>query len=1218
MPENKDKLIETLKRYFPERVFSKIERDPTKLKVEGERRWVTILFGDLSGFTALTEELKGPEEIVTVINRYFSRMLEIVDKYGGDLDKLVGDAIMVLFGAPVAHRDDPFRAVSAALDMIKAVSELGSVDTPDGRVDINMSIGINTGEVVALNMGSDNRMEYTVMGDVVNTTSRLEGIANPGEVIISESTYNEVKDEIECEKLEEVTLKGKKEPIQIYRALHYKVKEVEREEEFPFVDREEEKKFLLEYIEEVKKGKSGKVSVYGSYGIGKSRLCKEIIKGIEGVRTIHVKGREFIPNIPYFAIREWIRDEYGESPPDSLSIFLRELEEESDLKKKVESRWSEYLKGVLNVSSLVIWIEDWEHLDPLTGELFTKLEELERLLIIAESEEPIPEFTQFEIKPLEESQVRELSENILDYPVSEHLLKFISEKSEGNPYSLKLLLEWLVLNKLYDKVGSRLELKEDIDEERIPVGFSALLAERLDSFPEDLGNFIKNASVFGDRFNLDDYLYIYAEKEADIKETIENALDKGVFTKKGRELYFKVPPLREAAYNSILKDRKKELHKEIASHLEERFGDRANEWASVLAFHHKMGENPEKAVEYLMSAGDQERRYSDFNSAVSHYRESEAIYQELGDEEGIVKIIENLGVTYRRMGRFNKAKEEIERGIEIAEKIKSERIARLYGTLALILRDAGEYNESEKYFEKVIPILEEKSNKEMLAVTYQNLAGLYLTQSQYEKSLSQYEKALDLALRSDRLDVSADSKFSIGRIYYILGKADIAEKAFKESLEIRQHLKDKDGEARVLLNLGVLLLNSGKLKEAEESLKESLKVSEETGNIEYRGRASVNIGVIHAVRGELEQALSRFHEALGDFREIDSTPNLNEVLSNIAEIYELRAALNSSEKYYKEALEGAREIEDRWTESYIRIKLGRLQLWRGNFKVAIEEFNKARGMADEIGVSDLHFDALQFLARVNLRIGFIDKANEYLSRINPEEITNFEIKGRYLITKALIGEAKWELKEAMELGKELVELGIKSENPGITLDGFGTLLRLEILSNEEMDKIIEKTKEIISENAFIVRNLWIILSLGEYYIEIGEIERAALSVNYVLEKAREHDLRVISLKAYVLCGRIKEIKENEEEALKNFEYGAELLFQIAESLDDEQHGKYLKSHIDCLSSLLHHYYKKKNLMIIISLLKKIPEKLQLELLKERKDEDPSLTEEIIKNLKTIG
>lgn len=216
IPVNKDNLIKALKRYFPERVFDRIERDPTKLRVEGERRWVTVLFGDLSGFTALTEKLKDPEEIVTIINRYFSRMLEIVDKYGGDLDKLVGDAIMVLFGAPVAHRDDPCRAVSAAMDMTNAISELGSVDTPEGRVEINMSIGINTGGVVALNMGSDRRMEYTVMGDAVNTASRLEAIANPGEIIISESTYNEVKDEIECEKLKEVNVKGKKEPLQIY------------------------------------------------------------------------------------------------------------------------------------------------------------------------------------------------------------------------------------------------------------------------------------------------------------------------------------------------------------------------------------------------------------------------------------------------------------------------------------------------------------------------------------------------------------------------------------------------------------------------------------------------------------------------------------------------------------------------------------------------------------------------------------------------------------------------------------------------------------------------------------------------------------------------------------------------------------------------------------------------------------------------------------------
>jgi class 3 adenylate cyclase/tetratricopeptide (TPR) repeat protein len=1213
MPSNKEKLlVEALKRYFPDRVFRKLEKDPTKIRVEGERRRVTILFGDLSGFTALTEKLKEPEEIVKIINRYFSRMLEIVDKYGGDLDKLVGDAIMVLFGAPAAHKDDPLRAVSAALDMVNAVNELGKVETPEGRVEINMSIGINTGDVVALNMGSDKRMEYTVMGDVVNTASRLEGIAKPCEVIISESTYNEVKKEIECKEQEEVSLKGKKEPVKVYRVLHYKVKEV-KEEAFPFVDREEEKKKLLEYIEQVKKGSSKKISIFGPFGIGKSRLCDEVLKEIEGIRSIQLRGQKFAPNVPYYVVRDWVKDEYGKSPPDDLKVFLREVEEEIDFRKMAESGFKKYIKGLLNVSPLLIRIENWEHIDALTEELLNKLDEHE-IIIIAESVEPLEEFEELKLKSLKESYIREISEKILDYSISEQLLKFLLIKSEGNPYSLRILLGWLKEKELYEKVGSRLELKEDLEEEKVPVGLNALMIEKIDSYPEDLSIFIKNASIFGERFNLDDYLYIYSEKEENVKEAIDIALNEGILSKKGKEFFFKIPPLREAAYNSVLKERRKELHSKIASHLEERFGDRANEWASILAFHYKNAENQEKAVYYLMSAGDQARRYSDFSSAISKYKDSEIIFHDLGDEEGIIIVKEMIGITYRRMGRNKIAKEEIEKGIELAEKIESERIPRLYGTVALILREEGDFDEAVNYFNKAINILEEKEDEEKLAVIYQNFGGLYLSQSKYKEALLNYEKALNLAIKSERLDVSADSKFSIGRIYYVLGKGNLAEQAFKESLEIKRHLNDKDGEAKVLLNLGGLYLNEGKLKEAEEILNKSLMIVEKIGNIEYRGRANFNIGVLHFFRGEIDDTLNNYQEALKDFREIGSILDINSVLSNIAEVYELKAKLNSAEKYYNEALEGVREAGDKYTESYVRIKLGRLSLWRGNFMKALEEFIKGKEIAEEIGVNDLKFDALQFLSRVNLRIGFIDKAEELLSKINPEEISNFEIKGRYLITKALIEEAKWELKSALELGKKLVELGMGSGNSGVTLDGFGTLLRLEILSNEDMDKIIEKTKKIINENVFVVRNLWIILSMSEYYLEIGEIDRATLSVNYTLDKAREYDLRLILLEAYIISGRINEIKENEDDALRDFENAVELLFKIAESLDEEQRVKYFETHIDYFSSLLHHYYKKKNLLIVISLLKKLPEKLRLELLKERKDENPSFTKEIIRNL----
>ena len=153
------------------------------------------------------------------MNKYFKKMLYVVEKYGGDVDKFVGDAIMVVFGAPVAHKDDPERAVRAALEMQEAIETIDPILAKGEYIKVRMSIGVNTGEIVALNMGTDERMEYTVMGDNVNLSARLESVANATEVIISDRTHKYIKDIFEFETLEPVSVKGKKEPIQIYKVL---------------------------------------------------------------------------------------------------------------------------------------------------------------------------------------------------------------------------------------------------------------------------------------------------------------------------------------------------------------------------------------------------------------------------------------------------------------------------------------------------------------------------------------------------------------------------------------------------------------------------------------------------------------------------------------------------------------------------------------------------------------------------------------------------------------------------------------------------------------------------------------------------------------------------------------------------------------------------------------------------------------------------------------
>ncbi len=174
-------LVDSYKRYLPPRVVEKIILDPSAKKIEGERRIITVAFADLSGFTALSETMD-PEDIANIINDFFTRMLKIVFKYEGSVDKFLGDALMVIFGAPVAHHDDPERAVRAALEMQQEMlkfNEQRAFDQP-----LSMSFGINTGPAVALNVGSEQRMEYTVIGDTVNVSARLEKVAGTGEIIM--------------------------------------------------------------------------------------------------------------------------------------------------------------------------------------------------------------------------------------------------------------------------------------------------------------------------------------------------------------------------------------------------------------------------------------------------------------------------------------------------------------------------------------------------------------------------------------------------------------------------------------------------------------------------------------------------------------------------------------------------------------------------------------------------------------------------------------------------------------------------------------------------------------------------------------------------------------------------------------------------------------------------------------------------------------------------
>lgn len=225
--EEKEKrwIKKTFSHYLSAHVLESILADPSNIRLGGERKNLTVLFSDIRGFTTISEALK-PEEVVVLLNEYLSKMVEIVFKHDGTLDKFIGDAVMVFWGAPIPQEDHPQKAVLCAIEMIEELKKLQEKWHTEGNKIIDIGIGINTGDMIVGNMGSKVKMEYTVIGDNVNLGSRIEGLNKDFKthIIISDSTYQAVKNTIETRSLGKVKVKGKEKEVEIYEVIGRKYK----------------------------------------------------------------------------------------------------------------------------------------------------------------------------------------------------------------------------------------------------------------------------------------------------------------------------------------------------------------------------------------------------------------------------------------------------------------------------------------------------------------------------------------------------------------------------------------------------------------------------------------------------------------------------------------------------------------------------------------------------------------------------------------------------------------------------------------------------------------------------------------------------------------------------------------------------------------------------------------------------------------------------------
>ncbi len=310
--------------------LAQIERP---LALKGERKQVTVMFADISGFTAMSEKLD-PEEVRSLINACFERLGAVIDQYGGHIDKFIGDEIMALFGAPVAHENDPERALRAALDMMSALEAFNAEHAHLIPKPLALHFGINTGLVIAGGIGTRQRQDYSVMGDTVNLAARLEDLSEAGEVLIGEDTYRLTAPLFEFETRKPVAVKGKENPVRVYRLLRAKaapgqVRGIEGLYS-PLVGREGELAQAQETLANFEKGQGGILSVVGDAGLGKSRLIAELSHwGREVCQADWAEGRalSYGESASFLVAREVLRNLLGVSPeasPQEVGYALRD------------------------------------------------------------------------------------------------------------------------------------------------------------------------------------------------------------------------------------------------------------------------------------------------------------------------------------------------------------------------------------------------------------------------------------------------------------------------------------------------------------------------------------------------------------------------------------------------------------------------------------------------------------------------------------------------------------------------------------------------------------------------------------------------------------------------------------------------------------------------------------------------------------------------------
>jgi class 3 adenylate cyclase/tetratricopeptide (TPR) repeat protein len=770
---------------------------------DSERKHVTVMFSDMSGYTAMTEKLD-PEETKEIMGKIFGEISKVVAKYGGFIEKFIGDAVMALFGVPKSHEDDPVRAIKVAREIHDIVSSISPNYEKRIGKPLVMHTGICTGLVVTGEVNLE-RGTHGVLGDTINTAARLSGLAEPSEIVISADTYHQAEGYFNFEALEPTIVKGKAEPIRPYKVLSAKEEPSKTHRlsgmRADLIGRKVEMVQLQEAVKNLKQGKGSIFSVVGDAGTGKSRLIEEFKTSLD-LNTIQWReghAYAYSQNIPYFPLMDLLSRAWQIQEGDNPEQVRKKVEagvgflisERSDLipylgslyslkYPEIESVNPEYWKAKLHeaaqmiLSALtrraptIICIEDLHWADPSSVELLRNILSDFRYpavflciyrpvfsLFTSHQADTIKSYQEIRLHDLSPTDAQSMVESLLKTDAApRELRKFIRDRVEGNPFYLEEAINSLIESETLIWDNDSWKLTKQISEAVIPSTVQGVIAARLDRLEWDTKRILQEASVIGRAF-----LYEILMRITELRDVVDkslNGLERLDFIRARTlqpdlEYIFKHALTQEVVYNGLLKKQRQNIHEKIGQVMEELFQDRLPEFYEAIAYHYKQGFSIFKAIDYLIKAGEKSKERHSIEETHQYFKEAFDIlsnYPNRSKKEDalLIDILIKWGVVFSIRGDYRGLNEILSAHEEMVKHVEDEeRQGMFYFWLGFSIEQRARFQESYRYLLKALEIGENNNNPKIIGYACGILAFTCSELGLLDEAINHGKRATDIS-----------------------------------------------------------------------------------------------------------------------------------------------------------------------------------------------------------------------------------------------------------------------------------------------------------------------------------------------------------------------------------------------------------------------------------------------------------------------------------------